>query len=302
MSGPPPAKPPDSPPSDPAPDPPAPTDSPTTLLPLLGTSAPPGPAPPPAGAAEATTVLLPRLGRRLPRHRITLAAAFAVALALIGVPALAIRASDSPPPVVAPASTGAVTGTAAPADATPDSPQDTPRDAAGGPPGRAQPPTARPAPTGPAPVATPSREPEATSPGTGWQQVVDNRSGRFRASDEWRTGTGHGQQHGTDYRYAEPVEASDPAWYRVDIPETGEYLVEVWFPADGSNNARTPYVVVTAAGHQTVHISQQRSGGRWVSLGTFPLEAGDRDVVAVSRWRVSGSGVVVADAIRVTQV
>jgi len=43
------------------------------------------------------------------------------------------------------------------------------------------------------------------------------------------------------------------------------------------------------------------NGGVWRSLGTFGLAAGDRDLIAVSRWS-SSSGYVVADAVRVTRV
>jgi hypothetical protein len=107
---------------------------------------------------------------------------------------------------------------------------------------------------------------------------VDNTSaGRFTASGNWGTSTDSGQRYGSDFRYASPVEASDPAWYRVDIPATGRYRVEVWFPAKSGYNERAPYIVATTAGNQTIHISQQSGGGRWVSLGTFELAAGDAE-------------------------
>ncbi|GAA2708845.1 hypothetical protein ACFY2R_04490 [Micromonospora olivasterospora] len=48
-------------------------------------------------------------------------------------------------------------------------------------------------------------------------------------------------------------------------------------------------------------MNQRVNGGRWVSLGVFTLAAGDGDKVGVSRW-TSGTGYVVADAIRITRV
>ncbi|MBY6278330.1 MAG: N-acetylmuramyl-L-alanine amidase, partial [Symbiobacterium thermophilum] len=39
---------------------------------------------------------------------------------------------------------------------------------------------------------------------------------------------------------------------------------------------------------------------RWVHLGTFRLLAGDREIIAVSRW-TSGTGYVIADAFRVVR-
>jgi hypothetical protein len=94
---------------------------------------------------------------------------------------------------------------------------------------------------------------------------------------------------------------SDAAWYKVPIPQTATYRVEVWYPAKAGHNDRTPYVVVTVDGNQTIHVNQRANGGRWVSLGTFTLAAGDRNVVGVSRWTY-GTGHVVADAIRIIRV
>lgn len=75
--------------------------------------------------------------------------------------------------------------------------------------------------------------------------------------------------------------------------------MEAWYPADPGYNDSTPFVVVTSGGSQTVRVNQRANGGRWVSLGTFPLAAGTRDVVGVSRW-TTGTGYVVADTVRIT--
>lgn len=132
--------------------------------------------------------------------------------------------------------------------------------------------------------------------------MVDNSSSRFSASGNWGTASNSGQSYGSNFRYASPnTERSDAAWYKFRIPKTGRYRVEAWFPAKSSYNDRTPFVIVTADGNQTVHLSQRTNGGRWVSLGVFTLAAGDYNVVGVSRW-ASGDAPVVADAIRITQV
>lgn len=132
--------------------------------------------------------------------------------------------------------------------------------------------------------------------------TIDNTTrGRFTASSAWQQATAS-SQHGSDFRYATPmVEKSDAAWYKVPIPRTGTYRIEVWYPAASGHNDRTPYVVVTDKGNKSVHINQRTNGGRWVSLGTFTLTAGDENKVGVSRW-TAGTGRIVADAIRVTQV
>ncbi|MFK3980085.1 N-acetylmuramoyl-L-alanine amidase [Micromonospora sp. NPDC050397] len=138
--------------------------------------------------------------------------------------------------------------------------------------------------------------------GGGWTSTVDNTTaGRFTASANWGTSTYSAQRQGVDYRYAEPVEVSDVAWYRFDVPATASYRVEVWYPGDPGYNAATPYVVVTSTGNQTVRVDQRGGGGQWRSLGNFTLSAGDANKVGVSRW-ASGTGYVIADAVRLTRV
>lgn len=157
-------------------------------------------------------------------------------------------------------------------------------------------------PTSPSRTGAPTRSasPRQTGP---WSVVVDNSTpGRFSASSSWGRATNSSQRYGPDFRYATPyTEKSDAAWYKVAIPATGTYRVEVRYPASSGNNDRSPYVVVTASGNTTVHVNQRTNGGRWITLGTFTLTAGDENKVGVSRWTY-GTGQVVADAIRVTRV
>ena len=135
-----------------------------------------------------------------------------------------------------------------------------------------------------------------------YSTIVDNTtSGRFTASSNWGTSSYSSQRYGTNYRFADPVLASDPAWFKVNIPASGNYRVEVWHPADPGYNSATPHIIVTASGNQTVYVDQRTGGGTWRSLGTFNLAAGDYNLVGVSRW-TSASGLVIADAVRVTRV
>jgi len=134
-----------------------------------------------------------------------------------------------------------------------------------------------------------------------WSSTVDNTTpGRFTASANWGTSSYSSQRYGADYRFAAPVSTSDVAWYDVDIPETASYEVSVWYPADPGYNESTPFIVATTGGNQTVRVNQRVNGGRWVSLGLFTLAAGAGDKVGISRW-TTGTGYVVADAVRVTR-
>ncbi|MEU6076238.1 N-acetylmuramoyl-L-alanine amidase [Micromonospora sp. NPDC047074] len=141
-----------------------------------------------------------------------------------------------------------------------------------------------------------------TNPPPTFSTIVDNATaGRFTASTNWGTSAYSAQRYGADYRFANPTLASDAAWFKVAIPAAGNYRVEVRHPADPGYSSSAPHIVVTASGNQTVNLDQRASGGAWRSLGTFALAAGDRNLVAVSRW-TSATGYVVADAVRVTRV
>jgi N-acetyl-anhydromuramyl-L-alanine amidase AmpD len=135
-----------------------------------------------------------------------------------------------------------------------------------------------------------------------WSSTVDNSTaGRFSASANWGTSTYSAQRFGADYRFANPQAISDAAWYKFNIPATASYRVEAWYPSNAGYNDSAPYVIVTTGGNQPVHVDQRANGGRWVTLGTFSLAAGDYNAVGVSRW-ASGTGYVIADAVRLTRV
>ena len=137
--------------------------------------------------------------------------------------------------------------------------------------------------------------------GTTWSQIVDNATaGRFTASANWGVSTFSSQRYGADYRYANPVAASDAAWFKFNIPSTGNYEVSVWYPANAGYNAATPYVIATSSGNVTRNVNQQTNGGTWVVLGTYHFNVGDYNAVGVSRW-ASGAGYVIADAVRLVQ-
>jgi subtilisin family serine protease/subtilisin-like proprotein convertase family protein len=140
-------------------------------------------------------------------------------------------------------------------------------------------------------------------PPTPWWTVVDNSSPGFQASTNWGTSSSLTQPYGSGYRLAAPQASSDPAWYSADLPATGTYQVEVWYPALGAYavNAATPYLIVTPSGSQTVNVNQRSNGGSWVNLGTFSMTGGAHNVVGVSR-AASGTGNVIADAVRLTRI
>ncbi|TDC01016.1 hypothetical protein E1267_33115 [Nonomuraea longispora] len=147
---------------------------------------------------------------------------------------------------------------------------------------------------------TPSAGRVVEAGGGTFSVVVDNASPGFTAGADWGTSSFSGQPHGTDYRFAEPVAASDPAWFRAAIPSAGDYRVEVWHPSDPGYNSAAPHIVAASGGNRTVSVDQRSGGGQWRVLGTYTLAAGTYDVVGVSRW-TSATGYVIADAVRITR-
>ncbi|MDB4896767.1 MAG: putative amidase [Firmicutes bacterium] len=140
-----------------------------------------------------------------------------------------------------------------------------------------------------------------------WSTVVDNTTaGRFRASANWALSSYSSQRYGGDYAYANPVAASDAAYYKVNIPSNGNYEVYMWYPANSGYNASTPVVISQANTNWvgttavTRTVNQQINGGTWVSLGTYRLLGGDSEIIAVSRW-TSGAGYVIADAFQIVK-
>ncbi|MBB5867227.1 hypothetical protein F4553_000606 [Allocatelliglobosispora scoriae] len=141
-----------------------------------------------------------------------------------------------------------------------------------------------------------------TQPPPAWSTIVDDTTaGGFTASANWGTSSYSGQRYGTGYRFADPVASSDVAWFAASTPALASYEVAVWYPADAGYNDSTPFIIATSGGNQTVRVNQRVNGGRWVTLGVFTLAAGDGDKVGVSRW-TSGTGYVIADAVRLTRV
>lgn len=133
----------------------------------------------------------------------------------------------------------------------------------------------------------------------GYEQIVDNTtSGRFSASGGWNPSAWSGEKYGRSYRYTRPAATNDTARYRFKVPSTGRYTVQAWWPSTSGYNASTPIGIDTTSGLKWVWVNQRDNGGKWISLGTFEMAAGDRENVRVSRW-TSGSGYVVADAMRI---
>lgn len=148
---------------------------------------------------------------------------------------------------------------------------------------------------------------ELVTQSSSWSTIIDNNtSGRVTYSGNWGVSTYSSQRYGSDYLYANPQAISDAVYYKVDIPTTATYDIYMWYPANSGYNPSTPVVIYQAnstdTGTEAVTrtVNQQINGGQWNLIGSFRLLAGDRNLIAVSRW-TSGSGYVIADAFKIVR-
>lgn len=106
----------------------------------------------------------------------------------------------------------------------------------------------------------------------------------------------------TGYAWRSVGQTTDLVEFRVKLDKPRKLKVQAWWPAASDRSSQTPFLVFDANKNQldAVYVDQRKNGGQWSELGTYTFPAG-WNVVAVSRW-TSGSGVVVADAVRFTEV
>jgi len=127
----------------------------------------------------------------------------------------------------------------------------------------------------------------------------DNADANFAVSGTWSTETGDTDKHKANYRWATAGTAATATW-ALNLPEPGQYEVQMWWP-DGTNRTAGAKVSVThASGTATVTMDQTKRGGLWIPLGTWNFNAGAGSVVVNAA--TSSTGRVMADAIRLCKV
>lgn len=152
----------------------------------------------------------------------------------------------------------------------------------------------------------------ATAWSSRYWQVVTATSGRFSASGRWASSNSNGGRFGARYRLLNPAPVFDPAKFRLAIPARGTYSIHAWWPAQTANTTAARFRILTASGWVVRAVNQRTlvgrvpasegyqltTSGRWVSLGSHVLNAGDGYTVEVDS-RSAASGYIVADAVRV---
>ena len=126
--------------------------------------------------------------------------------------------------------------------------------------------------------------------------IVDNPSAGFAASSNWWTSTSQSDRFGTNYRVRATGSVSDAATWNATLA-TRNYEVFVWYSQGANRASEAPFLIYHRNGTAKKAVNQRINGGRWVSLGTYPFNAGTAQRVALSCWTGSGD-YVVADAVK----
>jgi hypothetical protein len=125
----------------------------------------------------------------------------------------------------------------------------------------------------------------------------------FGDPDYWRDEAA-GEGGGLHWTNAFESDATDNwAWWRLELAEGGDYLVEVSTDAAWSVRSDVRYEVMADGAAHEVRIDPR--GGGWKPLGTFRFAAGGAQWVAVfdnEPGGVASGQHIVADAVRLTRV
>lgn len=136
-----------------------------------------------------------------------------------------------------------------------------------------------------------------TPTGSAGPVVVDDGAAGFATSGTWTAGSSAGG-NGGDYRYAtsRATETARATWTPA-LARSGPYEIAVFFVHGTNRSTAARFTTITAGGSRAVTVDQTRSG-QWVVLGTWDLDPASAAVSLSNAG--TGSGVVIADAVRFT--
>ena len=154
----------------------------------------------------------------------------------------------------------------------------------------------------------PEPEPEPNPTPGAFSVVVDSNpnangtSAKLEVGNSWTGSANVSGYYNTGYWWRTTGQSSDLAKFKAYVPQAMTVRVQAWWPAASDRTTKAPWLIYNAEGAQldTVFVNQKQNGGKWVTLGEYPMTKG-WNTVALSRWS-SASGVVVADAVKFTQV
>lgn len=116
----------------------------------------------------------------------------------------------------------------------------------------------------------------------------------------WQLTSGLTGAYGSDYYELAGADNDGQPEFRwtFEVPETGIYEVDAWWPENSNNTANANYVIIDETGSTIITVAQNTDGGQWNSLGFYSFNAEKTYSVILS---ASNNEPVVADAIRISQ-
>lgn len=137
------------------------------------------------------------------------------------------------------------------------------------------------------------RDLAGSSVGTAPQRIADESG--VKAPRGWKRGTSAGA-YARSFLVAAPSAAGEPVRFGLKIPVTGSYAAYGWWPGSAARNSSVPVGIDTTAGRRWIRVDE-RTGGGWTYLGTFPLSAKGSAIQFSPHTTAPGS--IAADAVKV---
>lgn len=135
-------------------------------------------------------------------------------------------------------------------------------------------------------------------PGVSGEYILDDNDGppSYSETGTWLTSSSPGYNGGT-YQFVAPGAAATATW-QFDAPFDGQAEIFVQYVAGLNRANEAVYRIDRGAGVETATVNQQENSLVWVSLGTFAMQAGTRQIT-LDAEASSGGGAVIADAVRI---
>jgi hypothetical protein len=136
------------------------------------------------------------------------------------------------------------------------------------------------------------------APSVSLEFILDNDEGppTYAETGAWQTNVSSGFG-GSAYQFIAAGSESTANW-QFDAPFDGRAEVFVQYVASFNRANSVAYEVDTGLGVQSATANQQQNSLEWVSLGTFSVAAGTRQVT-LDAEASTGGAIVIADAVRV---
>ncbi|MDR6226396.1 golvesin C-terminal-like domain-containing protein [Desmospora profundinema] len=114
----------------------------------------------------------------------------------------------------------------------------------------------------------------------------------------WVVSTNANGYFGPDYHAHQPGDGSAVFTWSFQVKQEGTYNIRVNYAAAFDRAFNAPYTVRYSGGQVTEFVDQRTGGGRWIPIGTFDFQQGEKVTVTLSNH---ADGVVIADAIRISE-